>query len=116
MSFLYLAALLVALGSMVLLDRRSRLFFWRDARRASIVLAIGVAFFLAWDLGGIGLHVFVRGASGIATGIVVAPELPLEEVFFLVFLCYLTMNLVAGADRVRNAAPRTARRGGRRTG
>ena len=31
------------------------------------------------------------------TGIVLAPELPLEEVFFLAFLCYLTMILVSPA-------------------
>lgn len=100
MSVLYLVVLLVALGSMILLDRRFRLFFWRDARRAAIVLPTGLVFFLAWDLAGIGLHVFARGPSPIATGIVLAPQLPLEELFFLVFLCYLTMNLVAGADLV----------------
>ncbi|MFJ8894084.1 lycopene cyclase domain-containing protein [Leifsonia sp. NPDC102414] len=97
MSVLYLLTVLVAIGSMVLLDRRFRLFFWRDARRATIVLVVGVAFFLAWDLAGIGLHVFARGGSRFMTGIVIAPELPLEEVFFLTFLCYLTMVLVTGA-------------------
>ncbi|GAB3579513.1 hypothetical protein GCM10027406_17560 [Leifsonia lichenia] len=97
MSILYLVALLIPLGSMVLLDRGFRLFFWRDARRAAIVLVVGVAFFLAWDLAGIGLHVFARGGSRFMTGIVLAPELPLEEVFFLTFLCYLTMVLVTGA-------------------
>lgn len=101
MSVLYLAVLLLALGSMVVLDRRFRLFFWRDARRAGIVLVVGVLFFLVWDLAGIGLHVFARGPSAIATGILLAPQLPLEEPFFLVFLCYLTMNLLAGADEVR---------------
>ena len=98
MSLLYLALLVFALGSMVVVDRRFRLFFWRDARRAAIVLVTGTVFFLLWDLAGIALHVFARGASPIATGIVLAPQLPLEELFFLVFLCYLTMNLVAGAD------------------
>lgn len=97
MSILYLLTLVVALGSMVLLDRRFRLFFWRDARRATIVLVVGVLFFLVWDLAGIGLHVFARGGSRFMTGIVVAPELPLEEVFFLTFLCYLTMVLVTGS-------------------
>ena len=42
-SVVYLTCLLVALGAMVLLDRRFRLFFWRDARRAVIVLIVGVA-------------------------------------------------------------------------
>ena len=109
MSALYLVVLLFALASMVVLDRRLRLFFWRDARRAGIVLTVGFLFFLAWDAAGIGLHVFVRGRSPIATGVVLAPELPLEEPFFLLFLCYLTMNIVAAVAAV--AALRSGGRG-----
>ncbi|MDR6970942.1 lycopene cyclase domain-containing protein [Leifsonia shinshuensis] len=100
MSIVYLACLLVALGAMVLLDARFRLVFWRDARRATIVLALGLVFFLAWDVAGIALGVFERGGSRFMTGIVVAPELPLEEVFFLLFLCYLTLVLIFGVRRL----------------
>ncbi len=92
MGILYLAALLVSIGCMLLLDRRFGLFFWRDARRAAIVLPLGVLFFLIWDLAGIGLDIFYRGETEIMTGILLAPELPLEEVFFLTLLCYLSMN------------------------
>lgn len=98
---LYLGALLVALTGMVLLDRRFRLFFWRDARRAAIVLAAGVLFFLVWDLFGVGLGVFFRGETSFMTGLQVAPEVPLEEVFFLTLLCYLTMNVYNALDRPR---------------
>lgn len=97
MAFLYLGALLVSLGCMVLLDSRFRLFFWADARRATIVLVAGVVFFLAWDLAGIGLSIFYRGETDFMTGILLAPELPLEEVFFLALLCYLAMNVFTGA-------------------
>ncbi len=93
MGILYLLALLVALTGMVMLDRRFRLFFWRDARRAAIVIVIGLVFFLAWDVSGIGLGIFFRGETSFMTGLVVAPELPIEELFFLTLLCYLTMNL-----------------------
>jgi lycopene cyclase domain-containing protein len=93
MAILYLVALLVALTGMVMLDRRFRLFFWRAPRRAAIVLVVGVLFFLAWDLSGIGLGIFFRGETSFMTGLVVAPELPIEELFFLALLCYLTMNL-----------------------
>ncbi|MFK3670234.1 lycopene cyclase domain-containing protein [Leifsonia aquatica] len=96
MSLIYLGALLVSLAAMVLLDRRFRLVFWRDARRAGITLAIGLLFFLAWDAAGIALGIFARGVSRFMTGIEVAPELPLEEIFFLLFLCYLTLVLVFG--------------------
>jgi len=99
-SLLYLGALLVALFGMVMLDRRFRLFFWRDARRAAIVLAAGILFFLLWDLVGVGLGVFFRGETAFMTGLQIAPEIPLEEVFFLALLCYLTMNAVAAASMV----------------
>mgnify|MGYP006205866175 CR=1 FL=1 len=48
MNFLYLAALLVSLTGMVMLDRRFTLFFWQDARRATLVLTTGIVFFLIW--------------------------------------------------------------------
>ena len=104
MGLLYLAALIVSLGCMVLLDWRFTLFFWRDARRAAIVLAVGVVFFLAWDLAGIGLGIFYRGETEIMTGVMLAPELPLEEAFFLALLCYLTMNAYGWLTRPREAA------------
>lgn len=99
MSFLYLLALAVALTGMVMLDRRFRLFFWVDARRASIVLLVGIAFFVVWDLAGITLGIFFRGETAFMTGLQVAPELPVEELFFLALLCYLTMNLYGFVSR-----------------
>jgi lycopene cyclase domain-containing protein len=100
---LYLVALFIALFGMVMLDRRFTLFFFVDARRASIVLVVGVLFFLLWDLFGIGLGIFFRGETNFMTGLQVAPELPLEEVFFLTLLCYLTMNLFAAVSQVIDA-------------
>ncbi|NEN06053.1 lycopene cyclase domain-containing protein [Diaminobutyricibacter tongyongensis] len=100
MSILYLLSLLGALGCMVLLDRRFRLFFWRDAWRATVVGVIGLVFFVVWDLLGIALGIFARGEAPISTGVLIAPELPIEELFFLAFLCYLTMILIAGARLV----------------
>jgi lycopene cyclase domain-containing protein len=100
MTWLYLAALLFSLMGMVVLDRRFRLFFWADARRAAIVLPAGVLFFLLWDLAGIGLGIFFRGPSPLVTGLVVAPELPVEEIAFLTLLCYLTMIVFAGMTKM----------------
>ena len=93
---LYLLALLVSLTGMVVLDRRFGLFFWRAPVVAAAVLAIGVVFFLAWDLWGIGAGIFYRGETDFMTGLQLAPELPVEEVFFLTFLCYLFMNALQG--------------------
>ena len=99
MAVLYLVSLAVALTGMVMLDRRFRLFFWCDARRAAIVLLAGLTFFVAWDLSGIGLGIFFRGETSFMTGLVLAPEFPLEELFFLTLLCYLTMNLFGFLSR-----------------
>jgi len=101
---LYLLALLISLTGMVVLDRRFTLFFWRDARRAGIVLAVGVLFFLVWDFFGVGLGIFFRGETDFMTGLLIAPEIPLEEVFFLALLCYLTMNLYGALTRSRAGA------------
>ncbi|MGZ0212587.1 MAG: lycopene cyclase domain-containing protein [Actinomycetales bacterium] len=101
MIVLYLVALLISLTGMVVLDRRFGLFFWRDARRARIVLPAGVLFFLVWDLLGVGLGIFFRGETEFMTGLLVAPEVPLEEVFFLTLLCYLTMNVYGALTRER---------------
>lgn len=100
MSPVYLVFLLVSTACMVLVDRRWGLFFWRDARRATWVLAIGVAVLLVADLIGIALGVFSRAPTWAMTGILLGPELPLEEPVFLAFLCYLTMNLLALAERM----------------
>jgi lycopene cyclase domain-containing protein len=87
----YLAALLASIGCMGLLDHRFKLAFWADARRAALVLGIGFAIFLVWDLIAIRHGFYVRGGSVGMTGIEVLPELPLEELFFIFFLCYLTL-------------------------
>ncbi|CAN5320182.1 hypothetical protein BH09ACT1_BH09ACT1_00890 [soil metagenome] len=101
MALLYLIALLIALFGMAMLDRRFRLFFWRDARRASIVLVVGIVFFLVWDLSGIGLGIFFRGETSFMTGLLVGPELPVEELFFLALLCYLAMNVFGYVSTAR---------------
>ena len=101
MSGTYLAGLLVALVGMIVLDLRFRLFFGRAPGRAAIVLAVGVAFFFAWDLAGVGLHIFFRGGPRWLLGVQLAPEVPLEELFFLTLLCYLTMNVYGALTRPR---------------
>ena len=107
MNLLYLGALIGALGSMALLDHRYRLFLWRAPLRAAVVLVLGLAFFVAWDLFGIGFGIFSRGETDFMSGLVLAPEFPLEELFFLTFLCYLTMVVLTGVDRLVTARRRT---------
>ncbi|WP_138445067.1 lycopene cyclase domain-containing protein [Sinomonas susongensis] len=96
----YLSFLLIGAACLVALDRRFRLFFWRGPRSATLVLVAGVAFFLVWDAAGILGGVFEHGSSPLATGVLLAPGLPLEEPFFLAFFCYTAMLLFTAAERV----------------
>ena len=108
--FAYLTVLLVTIGCMVLCDWRWRLAFFLDARRATVLSIVVVAAFLLWDAFGIMTGSFFRGGSEYMTGVILAPEMPVEEPIFLFFLTYLTINLTSGsrmllADR---AGKRTA--------
>lgn len=105
---LYLGAIVLAGACLCLVDLRWRLFLFARPIRALAVLAVGVVLFLVWDLVAIGLDLYRRGESPAMTGIEVAPELPVEELFFILFLCYLTMvlhNLVQQVLRRRRTAP-----------
>lgn len=96
---LYLIAILVSAAGIALLDRRWRLAAWESPGRTAAAVAVGTAFFLAWDAVGIATGVFVKGGSPLLIGIDLAPHLPLEEPFFLAFLCYLALVAWAGASR-----------------
>lgn len=111
----YGAAILVPTACMALLDARFRLVLWRDPRRSLVVLAVGILLFLAWDLVAISQGFYHRGASEAMTGLLLAPELPVEELLFITFLCYVTLvlhGLVAIALRL-GPAPGTSDRPGR---
>lgn len=91
MQFLYLAALLFSFTGMAILDKRYRLAFFHNRKRTLITLAIGVAVFVIWDIFGIGLGIFFSGHSPFMSGLYLGPEFPIEEIFFLTFLCYFTL-------------------------
>lgn len=79
------------MAGMVTLDWRWRLAFFHDWQRTAKTIALGVIVFLLWDVLGIRLGIFFVGNSLYDSGILLAPELPLEELFFLTFLCYFTL-------------------------
>ncbi len=109
MSVAYLTALVVSIGGLVLLDWRYRVAVFAQPRRALATVGIGVPVFLVWDLAGVGLGIFFRGDAGYMTGVQLAPEVPLEEVFFLILLNYQTLLLWRALDRRRTRAGRGAR-------
>jgi lycopene cyclase domain-containing protein len=92
MSLLYLTALLIAIMGTGLLDWRHRLALFGGAvARTLIIVALAVVFFLIWDVVGISAGIFFRGGGPWMTGILLGPELPLEELFFLILLSYSTL-------------------------
>ena len=95
----YLVSVVVVLCCMAFMDQRWRLFLWADARRAAPVLAAGWAFFVTWDVVALSLGYYDRGSSSYMTGVEVGGVLPVEEVFFCLFLPYLTMVVHALAVR-----------------
>lgn len=99
MSLLYLAGLVVSLVGLGALDWRYRVALFADARRTLATVGIGVAFFLVWDLVGVGLGIFFRGDSRYLSGVQIAPEVPLEELFFLTLLVYQTLLLWLALSR-----------------
>lgn len=106
MSVIYTALLIVSAACLVLLDMRFRLVFRRKPVIGIVAVAIGVGFFIAWDAVGISLGVFRHLDSRWATGILLAPEFPLEELLFLGFLSYLTLIVLSGWQRWREKASR----------
>ncbi|WP_415854644.1 lycopene cyclase domain-containing protein [Sinomonas sp. G460-2] len=110
--FIFLLAASVCLAAV---DHRFRLFLWRAPRAGAAVVVLGTAFFLAWDMAAIGAGIFELGGSPLMTGILLAPELPLEEPVFLAFFCYTAMVAFASADRLlsqRSSARARERRDG----
>lgn len=91
MQLAYLGTLALGSVCMAVMDHRWRLVLWADARRALTVIGVGFVLFLAWDVAALRLGLYHRGESAAMTGVEVAPDLPLEEIFFILFLCYLTL-------------------------
>ncbi|GAA2011799.1 lycopene cyclase domain-containing protein [Brevibacterium samyangense] len=108
MKWLYLGCLLFSTFGMCMLDLRYRLFWFAHWRRAALVHGFGVLVFLLWDVAGILTGSFSQGDSPYFSGISLAPEMSLEEPFFLFFLCWITMNVYCGSARLVSRA-----RGGR---
>jgi len=91
MQWYYLAALILVIGCLVLLDRRFKLAFFYDLKRTASTLAIAVWLFIVWDIFGIRLGIFSQGDSPYMLPVSIVPEFPVEEIFFLFTLCYTSL-------------------------
>lgn len=103
----YLLILLALIGCMVALDARFKLFVFDRPIPALLSLAAGTGIFVLWDVLAIAEGIFLHRDSQWMTGVMVADQLPLEEIFFLLFLCYQVMILVNGWPVLRKARAKT---------
>ena len=93
---LYLAAIVVSLAGLAMVDRRFKLAFFADARLATITTVASVVFFSIWDAFGIANGIFFKGENNLLIGVQVFHEYPIEEAFFLTLLAYCGQLALAG--------------------
>ncbi len=103
---IYLGAILFSLAGMIAIDLKFSLALRVAPMRTAAAVLIATAFFLVWDAVGIVTGVFVKGDSPLFVGLELAPHLPLEEVFFLLFLSYLAIVMYAVFQRRARARER----------
>jgi len=98
--FAYLAGLILSIIGLGLFDWRFKLGFSTNKKAATLSTLLPLLFFLIWDGAGIALGIFFRGETSHLTGILVAPELPIEELFFLFLLNYTTLTIFITVKRI----------------
>ncbi|MBP9827044.1 lycopene cyclase domain-containing protein [Candidatus Saccharibacteria bacterium] len=95
--WVYSAILSFSIMGLALADWRHHLVFWASkstAKRATLAtLAVMVAFFLVWDIAGIILGIFFTNPRYTLGLNLVSPNLPIEEVGFLILLNYSILVL-----------------------
>lgn len=91
MNFLYLLTLAVSLAGLGVLDHKHKLAFFKNPKAALIATGLPYLLFVIWDFTGIYLGVFFKGDSPYLSGLMLAPDFPIEELFFLGVLCYSTL-------------------------
>ena len=100
MQYAYLIGLVFSIIGLALFDWRFKLGFSTNRKAATLATVIPLIFFLLWDGAGIALGIFFRGETSHLTGLVIAPELPLEELFFLFLLNYTTLTVFIAIKRL----------------
>ena len=100
MQYAYLIGLVFSIIGLALFDWRFKLGFSTNRKAATLATVIPLIFFLLWDGAGIALGIFFRGETSHLTGLVIAPELPVEELFFLFLLNYTTLTVFIAIKRL----------------
>lgn len=89
---LYLLSLVVSLAGMAIIDYRYKLALFKYKSRTIKILAIATSIFIVWDIAGILSGIFFIGSNDLLVGICVG-EFPIEELFFLALLNYVSLLL-----------------------
>ncbi|MET3862094.1 lycopene cyclase domain-containing protein [Dietzia sp. 2505] len=95
----YLLVQVVSFTGILVIDHRWKLAAFRAPAAAALAVTASVALLLTWDVLGVRSGVFFRGQTDFMTGLLVAPEIPFEEVVFLAFLSHLALVCAAGVSR-----------------
>jgi len=95
----YLVALVISIAGLGFIDWRYKLAFWYNWRRSILTIGIAMAVFIVWDITGIVTGIFFHGGSEYTLPFRILPEFPIEELFFLFLLCYVTLVLYRGVGR-----------------
>ncbi|MCZ4539389.1 lycopene cyclase domain-containing protein [Dietzia maris] len=109
----YLAVQVISFAGILVIDHRWKLAAFRAPAATALAVTAAVALLLTWDVLGVRSGVFFRGQTDFMTGLLVAPEIPLEEVVFLAFLSHLALVCATG---VVTAVEHISRRRGARSG
>ena len=97
--WLYLLALVFSISCLLLIDHRFKLAFWHDRKRTAITVGVAIVLFIIWDIVGISLGIFFDGDSQYMLPIRLLPHFPIEELFFLFLLSYVTLLVYIGASK-----------------
>jgi lycopene cyclase domain-containing protein len=98
--YTYLAGLILSLMGLALMDWRHKTAFSINKKAASLAIFIPLVFFIIWDVAGIATGIFFRGNTTHLSGILLAPEFPIEELFFLLLLNYSSLTIFTTVSRV----------------
>lgn len=101
--WMYALILCVSLTGLVLIDRRWALvaFGKTPARKKAtfMTLLITTGFFIIWDIAGILLGIFYTNTLYTLGINIFTPNLPIEEIIFLILLVYSVLIVGAGLDK-----------------
>lgn len=89
--YTYLLILVLSLSGLGLADWRYKLVVFDNPRAALMSITLLSGFFLCWDVVGLWLDTFSTNQAYVSGLYIVSPNLPIEEILFLVLLNYVTL-------------------------